>query len=136
MEKIPDSTKFLANVLEATRRNAISWENTADPRVLIGQLEGPYSVKLEEVPDFDDGNEESPDYILSLQRIRRTAIRIDRRDVSDQELNLQVLSPFVSNPHEAFRDIWKRAYAKANKVQEVEEANKILEKMISDNIPF
>ena len=136
METIPDSARFLANVLEATVQGLIPWETTADPATLIGQLEGDYSLKIREVADFDENSPEpSPDYILSLHKARRTIMEIDRRDFSPEDLG--TLQQRFRVPHFVFVEIWRRGYFKANKISEsVDEANKILDKLISNSTPF
>lgn len=131
MGGIPQSGKFLANVLEATLKGPIPWEETADPDILSGQLEGDYSLRLEQVPDFDHESQEAPDYVLSLRKARRAVLAIDRRDFSREDIKAN-FSEGYEYAHDVFVELWRYANAKATKIDEsLNEANQILNRMIT-----
>jgi hypothetical protein len=139
MANIPNSRDFLVKVFKASMRNALPWETTADPKALLAELEGEYSVKIEEVPQFDEGDPE-PDYVLSLQKGRQSVMKLDRRDFSPEEFQGGIFNLYGFNhAHGVLKEIWTRAYYKANKISDaVDAANYILDKMLgeTDDVPF
>src|SRR5438105_10076510 len=109
MSDIPGAIEFLTKVFYASIGGAIPWETTADPKVLIGQLEGDFSLRLEKVSSFDEEDEE-PDYILSLQSGRKTIMKLDRREFTNDEITRTFRGHGFEYTHSVFVELWRRAY--------------------------
>jgi hypothetical protein len=132
MSDIPGAIEFLTKVFHASLSGAIPWETTADPKVLIGQLEGDYSLKLEKVPSFDEEDSE-PDYVLSLQSGRKIVMKLDRREFDNDEITRVFKAQGFQYAHFVFVELWRRAYYKATKISDaLQEANQILDRMLED----
>ncbi|MCI0693224.1 hypothetical protein L0337_14620 [candidate division KSB1 bacterium] len=127
----PELTKFLINVFRATKRGLIPWEPTADPGTLIAPLEGEYSLRLEEVYEVGDQASE-PYHVLSLYKERQPLLRVDRRDVTHDEI-AEAFGPEFKKPHQLFRELWKHAYHMAHHIgEELNTINRLLDRKLME----
>jgi hypothetical protein len=127
----PDIESFLARVLRATKRGIISWEATANPELVVAPLEGEYSIRLEMAPDFEGATPE-PDHILSLYKGRKAIFRTDRREISLERFK-DLFGEDYENPYQVFKDLWKYALLKANRIpEEIETVNRLLDKKLKE----
>lgn len=125
----PDIESFLVKVLRATKRGIIAWEATANPDLIVAPLEGEYSIRLEMVPDFE-GASPDPDHILSLYKGRKVVLRTDRREISLDTL-IKLSGEKYDNAYHVFKDLWKYASLKANRIpEEIETVNRLLDKKL------
>jgi hypothetical protein len=118
--------EFLVKVLHATQKGSLAWETTADPDIMFAPLGGEYSVKLEQVEDFE-GNSSAPDHILTLLKGRRPLFSLDRRNFENTDTLKKILDSEIV-PFHIFKELWDRAYFKASKISdELDVVNKLLD---------
>lgn len=133
---VPEQIEFLRKVFHLTRKNEIDWDTTADLRTLVAPLAGEYSVRLQQIDDLE-GQSEISDHQLTLMKKGRALFSLDRSDVSDLSTFEQYFAGQQLYSYTVFKELWDRAYLKANKISdEVEKVNKLLDSLLRDDPPF
>jgi hypothetical protein len=128
----PDIQAFLAKIFLASKRGLIAWEETASPSILIAPLEDEYSIKLELVPDLEN-RESEPDHILSLNKGKKTILRVDRRDIQEIQNFNTLIKENYQYPYNAFVELWKFASRKATGIaEEIGTVNRLLDRKLKE----
>jgi hypothetical protein len=126
----PDAT-FLANLLKGSRQGIVDWQQV-DDTTLRAPLEEGYSVKIEQVPDFEGGqyDDNTPDYVVTLLREDKPLFEVDRRVIESDDLS-RALGESVEFTHKVFVEIWRNAHKKVTKVADhLNSVNRLLDRQI------
>ena len=120
-----EMVEFAVNVAQATNRDKLEWEVTADEDVLLASLGGPYTAKLERVlrsrGDVDD--DVFTAYELVLIKGRDELFRLDADMLSETSFAKSI----GKQTYSVLREMWTRAILKAKKVtEELNEVNRLL----------
>ena len=111
----PEVVEFVANLLKGTRAGAIDWKSGAENEI-VADIGGDYRVILREIPDLD-GQNESPDQLITLQTQESRLFTLSRLDLSAEELG-NALDERVDFSYQVFSELWNRAFLNATKMDQ------------------